>query len=152
MSQLRKYPFAYLGAICGLLAIGFFFLPMVYASTVQGAPIYVYGFTIAFGGEILVESEGSVYSMSFSTNIFALILLMCLLLSVVAALLSKESAINRAAAIALAVAGVVLTFVLPHQIGQVGLHVGYGAFLCSGFSLLGAVCDTLAFFIRPRKA
>ncbi|MBQ7250550.1 MAG: hypothetical protein IJS37_04320 [Bacilli bacterium] len=152
MSQLKKYPFVYLAALCAILAFGFFFLADVYCPTAEGTPIYVYGFTLAFGGELQCTIGESVYSLAFSINIFALVLLMCLFLSAVAALLSKESVINRAVACALAIAGGVLMFILPSQVGQMGLRYAYGAFLCAGFAFGSALFDILAFFIRPKKA
>ena len=152
MPHPRKYVLAYVSAFFAFLALGFFFLPLVYVPTAEGTPIYVFGFTLAFGGEIIETVGESVYSLSFSTNIFALVLLMCLLLAGVASVLSKESAINRIAAAVLAVAGSVLVFVLPNQIGQSGLQLAYGAYLCIGFALLSMVFDILAFIIRPKKA
>ena len=152
MSQPRKYVLAYCSALAAFLALGFFFLPFVYAPTAEGTPINVFGFTLAFGGEVIAEVGESVYSLSFGTNIFALVLLMCLLLAGIASLLSKESAINRTAAAVLAIGGSVLVFVLPHQVGQSGLQLAYGAYLCIGFAILSAILDLLAFFLRPKKA
>lgn len=152
MSQLRKYPFAYASALSALLALGFFFLPFAFVNTVEGTPLFILGHILAFGGEVFMTIGESVYSLNFGTNIFALVLLMCILLSAVAALLSKESAINRTAAMVLAIAGAILVFVLPSQVKQSGLQLGYGAYLCMGFALLAALFDVLAFFFHPKEA
>ncbi len=152
MSQLKKYPFAYLASFSAILALGFFFLPNLYATTMEGTRIYFRGAMLAFGGEVITEVGGSVYSFSFSINIFALILLMCLFLSGVAALLSKESFINRIAASLLALAAVVLAFMLPNQVGQTGLSLAYGSLLCIGFAFLSIAFNVLAFLIRPKKS
>ena len=152
MSQLRKYPFAYASALAALLALGSFFAPFARMNTVEGTPLLVFGHVLAFGGEVSATIGESVYSLSFGTNIFALVLLMCLLLASVAAFLSKESSINRVASAVLAIAGGVLAFILPSQVKQSGLQLTYGAYLCIGFAALSALMDILAFIFRPKKA
>ncbi len=151
MSQLKRYPFAYLAALSAALSLGFFFLPCVYAPTHEGTAIYVHGHILAFGGEIVQTVGSSVYSLAFSTNILALILLMCVFLSAVAAFLSKESTINRVAATLLSIAGTVLLIILPSQLSETGLRFAYGAYLSLGFGIASAIFDILAFFIRPKK-
>ncbi len=151
MSQLKKYPFAYLSALAALLALGSFFMPTVYVNTAEGTPIYIHGFVLAFGGEVSKTIGSSLYTLSFSTNIFALVMLMCLLLSAVASLLSKESTINRIAAALLAIGAAVLVFLLPFQVGQTGLRMAYGSYLCVGFALLSVLFDVLAFFFKKKR-
>ena len=151
MSQLRKYRFAYSAFVSALIAMGCFFLADISVSTLGGERIFVYGFTLAFGGEIVRVIDGSVYSLSFQVSIFALVLLMCLFLSSIAAVLSKESFVNRLVACALALGAGVLMLVLPSQTGLLGFQFAYGSFLCSGFAFLSAVFDVLGFFFHPKK-
>ena len=152
MSQLKKYPFAYLAALCEALAFGFFFLPMLYIPTIEGERIRFFGHLIAFGGDVTFDIGGSLYSFSFSINILALVLLMCLFLGMVASLLSKESLVNRVAAILLSTAGIVLMFFLPTHSGQIGLRFAYGTYLCMGFTGASIVANGLSFFWRRKKA
>ena len=152
MSQLKKYPFAYLAAFCEALAFGFFFLPFLYIPTLEGERIRFFGHIIAFGGEPTFDINGSIYSFSFSINIMALVMLMCLFLAMVASLLSKESLVNRIAAVLLASASIVLLFLLPTHAGQIGLRFAYGAYLCMGFAFCGLLANALSFFLRRKKA
>ena len=159
MNKRFAYPkvISLLSGVAFLCALACMMLPVLEARTATGEAVPFFGWITTFGGTVVRETEGGVYSFAFSLSVPMILILQGMLLSAVACYLSPNSLINRIFATVLSTATFVLLFFAKKfildasSLPENGMEYGVGWMIAFGFCLMGLLLEYVSLFLGGKK-